>query len=202
MSTNSKNYKTPEIQREKMEIWRDIEGYEGLYQVSNEGNGKSLERTIIYKDGRKKLIKEHQLEKNPIPSGHLYFVLSKNGKVEHIQVHKVVAQAFIPNLDPTRYTIVHHINEDPTDNRVENLVWMTKQEHQALHMPEALGKTVYQYTLNDKLVKIWNTASDAARELGFSQGGISERCRGGAYRNGKWFNSYTYKGFKWSYERL
>lgn len=67
---------------------------------------------------------------------------------------------------------------------------------------ERFSKTVYQYTLDGKLVAIWESARKAAKQLGFSQGNISNCCNGGFYRKGKWVNRKQYNGYIWSYVPL
>lgn len=95
------------------EIWRDIEGYEGLYQVSNMRRIKSLN----YRHTGKEEIKKQQ----KIKSGYLHVQLHKDGERKHYQVHRLVAQAFIPN--PEGLPQVNHKDEDKTNNCVTNLEW-------------------------------------------------------------------------------
>lgn len=119
-----------------MEIWKDIKGYEGLYQVSNEGRVKSLGRTWVC--GNRGSVR-HQDEKIvPVSKnkkgGYIRVHLNYNRKRKTTNVHKLVAEAFIPN--PNGYTIVHHIDHDPSNNNVENLMWMDENEHSKIHAKE------------------------------------------------------------------
>ena len=99
------------------EIWKDIIGYEGLYQVSSLGRVRSLDRY----DERNCFRKGKVLSPGIKPDGYLVVVLSCNGKHKTIKVHRLVAQAFIPN--PDGLPQVNHKNEDKSNNRVENLEW-------------------------------------------------------------------------------
>ena len=140
-----------------MEEWRDIEGYEGLYQVSNEGRVKSLERVITRKNGSPLTIGEKIIKPRPIHNGHLRVVLCNVGVYTDKLVHVIVAKAFIPN--PNNYEDVHHIDRNPANNRVENLKWMSHQQH----MEEHKAKIVHQCNLNGELVRIWKSTKECGR---------------------------------------
>ena len=103
------------------EIWRPVVGYEGLYEVSNTGRVRSLDRYVRCKSYR--LHKGKVLSPGKDKDGYLFVVLSCNGKHKTIAVHKLVAQAFIPN--PDDLPIINHKDEDKTNNRVDNLEWCT-----------------------------------------------------------------------------
>ena len=171
-----------------MEEWRDIKGYEGLYQVSNEGRVKSLERIAKRKTVGNYIVKEQIIKPQTISGGHLGFTPSKDGVQKLIPIHQAVAMAFIPN--PNGYTLVHHKNHNPTDNRVENLEWLNRSTHQSIHNTENKKKLTYQYTLDNTLVKEWKSVKEAAKELGIGIAGISN-CAVGRLK--------TYKGYKWSH---
>lgn len=109
------------------EIWKPVEGYEGLYEVSNTGKVKALERLVENNGGM-----QHKHEKILRPSirkthHHCIVALCKNGKVTAKFVHRLVAIAFIPN--PDNKPVVDHIDTDPMNNRVDNLRWVTTQEN-------------------------------------------------------------------------
>lgn len=112
-----------------MEEWRDIEGYEGIYQVSNEGKIKSLERYVGV-NGRNqcmKHIKEKILGGCLNQYGYKIVTLhNENGQKKYL-IHRLVAEAFIPNLD--NKPDIDHINTVRTDNRAENLRWCTPKEN-------------------------------------------------------------------------
>lgn len=110
-----------------MEIWKDVVGYEGLYQVSNQGRVKSLDRNIKYKDGRVYYTKGKILKTHLQNGGYLIAHLHKNGKTRGCTVHRLVATAFIEN--PEEKAEIDHINTIRTDNRVENLRWVTRSEN-------------------------------------------------------------------------
>lgn len=97
------------------EIWKEIEGYEGEYEVSNLGNVRSLN---YRRSGKLKLLKQYTDKK-----GYEYVRLSKNGKGKIYKVHRLVAMAFIPN--PDNLPIVNHIDECKNNNMVSNLEWCT-----------------------------------------------------------------------------
>ena len=172
-----------------MEIWRDIEGYEGLYQVSNEGRVKSLERNYI--SGNHAVQHQEEMLLTPCANSDNYLIvgLSKNGVWVGFKVHKLVAESFIPN--PNGYDVVHHKDHNKENNTVENLEWMNKEDHDAIHAVEK-SRNVYQYTLEGEFVKKWTSTMECGRN-GFNHAHISQCC------NGK---RKTHKGYKWSYKPL
>ena len=131
-----------------MEEWRDIEGYEGLYQVSNEGRVKSLERDIVVSNKLFGYQIRHLNEKTVKPkinsNDRFQVRLWKNGIKEQKQIHIIVAEAFIPN--PNGYTVVHHKDHNPHNNKVDNLEWMAIEVHSSMHSTErdrdSLGRWV------------------------------------------------------------
>lgn len=166
-----------------MEIWKDIEGYEGLYQVSDQGRVKSLQygKERILKPGLSKY-------------GYLSVTLYKDGNKKIYRVNRLVALAFIPNDDPEHKTQCNHINELTTDNRAVNLNWMTPKENINWctcieRRTQKKSKAVKQLTLDGVLVAIWSSTAEVGRN-GFNQGHISSCCNG---------RLKQYKGYKWKY---
>lgn len=110
------------------EIWRPVVGYEGLYEVSNLGRVKSLERQVCRRKMGVKLIKEHYLSIMSTKLGYQRAKLSRAGEGGKIYfVHRLVAMAFIPN--PENKPFIDHINGTPWDNNVFNLRWCTPKEN-------------------------------------------------------------------------
>ena len=171
------------------EIWKPVVGYEGLYQISNMGRVKSLER----KDCLGRTVKERILKQTVTHDGYLIVGLYAGGKLKTLMVHRLVCEAFNDNRDEKPE--VNHINEIKTDNRACNLEWCTRRENlnHGTHN-ERSGKTrskpVGQYTLDGELVKIWQSTKEIQRQAGFSQGNISK------VANGKLKTAY---GFIWKY---
>ena len=105
------------------EIWKDIKGFEGLYQVSNLGRVRGLDRIAVSKRGWSKKVKGEILTPSKHHYGYLQVSLTKNGKGKSVWIHSLVARAFIPN--PYNLPQVNHKDENKTNNRVENLEWCT-----------------------------------------------------------------------------
>jgi hypothetical protein len=124
------------------EIWKDIPEYEGLYQVSNLGRVKSLPKEWIL--GRNGAIQRHSgmiLKQGVVKDGYLMVVLSKNIKRRGFYVHQLVAMAFLGHKPNGFKIIVDHINDNPADNRVENLQIVT----QRYNVYKTQGKYSSQY---------------------------------------------------------
>lgn len=186
-------YKNLSLENIENEEWRYIEGYNGKYQVSNMGRVKSL------RDNNGKP-REKILRQGKMKNGYLYVVLCKNGKVKNLQVHRLVAIAFIPNTN--NYPTVNHNNEIKTDNRVSNLCWMDYSQQQRYGTCQqrrvekltngVLSKKVYQYSKDGNLIKIWESTNECKRN-GFCKSHISDCC------NGK---LKSHKGYIWSYTEI
>lgn len=171
------------------EIWKDIKGYEGLYQVSNLGRVRSLGNN----KNRKEKILKHVLNDRGYPT----VGLCKNGKAKRCYVHRLVYEAFIGEIPEGMQ--INHKDENKENNVLsnidtlmtckENINWGTRNERAA----KAKGKSVIQKNLDGKVVKIWPSANEVQRQLGYSQGNISNCCRGK-----KNFN--TAYGYIWQYE--
>lgn len=149
------------------EIWKDVVGYEGLYQVSNLGRVKSLIRNVVMKQ---------RLNKDNYPE----IVLFKNGKHKTFTVHRLVALAFIPNDDVTTKTQVNHIDEDKTNNKISNLEWCTPEYNVSYgtrteRMAKTRSKKVMCITTGD----IYESTNDALEKLKLTwKATISQCCRG------------------------
>jgi len=110
------------------ELWKDIAGYETLYQVSDLGNVRSLDRMVKHNvaNSVQALYKQRILKPGKV-NDYLRVVLSKEGKTTSYSVHRLVATSFLPN--PENKPEVDHEDTDKSNNAVDNLRWATKKEH-------------------------------------------------------------------------
>lgn len=159
------------------EVWKDIEGYEKLYQVSNFGNVKSLDHYAS--NGKKEILykgKTLQQQKHK-KTGYLSVELSKNNKQKRIMVHRLVARAFIDN--PNKMPCINHIDEDKTNNKAQNLEWCNhKYNNNYGENTKKLCKPVLQYDLNGNFIKEYYGANEASRQLKIGCTNICKCCRG------------------------
>ena len=162
------------------EIWKDVEGYEGCYQVSNLGRVKSLNYN---RTGKEKVLKACKSK------GYYYVILCKDSKQKNCSVHRLVATAFLPN--PDNLPQVNHKDEDKTNNACFNLEWCDRKYNmnfgtRTKRSAEKRSKSV----LCIETGKIYPSINQIGRDLGISIGHISDAC------NGK---IKTHKGFHWKY---
>ena len=172
-----------------MEKWKTVKGFEGLYEISNLGNVRSLN------------YHNWGIVKNLTPvmdkDGYLRVCLSKNGKQYNGTVHRMVAQAFIEN--PNSFPQINHINEDKSDNRVENLEWCdclynnnhgTRNNRISKSKRNTKCKKVVQTDLNGNVIREWVSLNEIMRVLGFNAAFVARCCHG---------VKPTAYGYRWQY---
>lgn len=185
------------------EVWKDIPGYKGLYQISNLGRVKSLPRkwspkeTILRAEGEK--------------AEYLHVSLWKNRKSTPLYIHKCVAKMFIPNHNNLSY--VNHKDENKKNNRVDNLEWCSLQYNnnygtrnsrigaKQINHPDK-SHPVLQFRLDGEFVAEYPSISEAHRQTGFSINAIRVICNGGYFdnRTGKFYKSNKLKGYIFRYK--
>lgn len=164
------------------EIWKDIEGYEGLYQVSNLGKVKGLRKNIIL---------------SPSNGEYKKVILCNKGERITKPIHRLVAEAFLDN--PYNKSQVNHINGDKLDNRLDNLEWVTQSENTVHAYKMKLNKPfkaiyyVLQYDLQGNFIKKWNCLKEISKNTNFNKPNIMYCCQG------KYKQAY---GYKWKYELI
>lgn len=180
------------------EVWKDIDGYEGIYQVSNKGNIKTLEHKsecksyisdnkIVPSFSKKVLenITKGYLTKN----GYRQIRLCKDGTKTKFYIHRLVAKAFIDN--PNNYEFVNHKDENKENNCVENLEWCTKSynclySNNHMRANENTKIIIKQYDLNNNYITSYNSISEASRATNISKSSIIKCYKGRAKTAGKY----------------
>lgn len=173
------------------EVWKDIAGYEGCYQVSNLGRIKSLDRIVVNKNCHTKHVTERILKQynyvrykngNKETTKYLFVRLCLKNTTSNFFVHKLVATAFC--VKESYHTEVNHIDENPSNNRADNLEWCTHSQNinygnrnrkAAESIPNR--READQYTNDGKFIKRHFSISDASRETGIEVSHISACCR-------------------------
>ena len=182
------------------EVWRDVVEFEGFYKVSNRGDVYSVERRDVM--GRK--CGGRTLKTLRGKDGYLRINLSKNGITKQYLIHRLVAQAFIPNQN--NYLEINHKDENKTNNRVENLEWCTRKYNMNYgtrneRANQTQSKKVKAINIKTGEVLAFNSAKEAGNK-GYSRLSVSKAC-GGVYKNTKGEligDGHLYRGYKWSYE--
>ena len=171
------------------EIWKDIPGYEGLYQVSNYGRVKSLSRKRI---DREQILGEKIISQRKKKNGYLITTLFKNYKEKKCYVHRLVAQVFIPN--PNNLPQVNHKDENKENNNVSNLEWCSQKYNSNYNeLPKKRYKKVIQYDLKNNFIKEWNCMKDI--KIAFNK---SKNCGDfSACISGKQKSAF---GYKWAFK--
>lgn len=174
-----------------IEIWKDVVGYEGYYEVSNIGRVRSLERVVV--DGSTRGYRLRALCNDGL--GYKHVSLSKNRKNRTIKVHRLVAQAFIPN--PENKPHIDHINTIRDDNRVENLRWVTPKENsqnkitrkrleifnevnRLTGVAKPSTRKVLEYNIDGLFVREWRCVRFIAQTYNVDNSNIYSCCNGKA----------------------
>lgn len=157
-----------------MELWKDIQGFEGLYQVSNYGRVKLLEHTFTTKTGKVCTV-PGKIKKPSNVKGYCHVVLDACGKVKNISVHRLVARAFIPN--PDNKPQVNHIDGNKKNNHVDNLEWVTGEENIQHAFDTGLMPVKAQPVLMDGVVR-FDSITKCARHVGVDNHEIRRALQG------------------------
>ena len=174
------------------EIWKDVKGFEGRYQVSNMGRVRSLDRLI---ETEHPYIRTGELLNPSMNSGRGYLRVSFSDghrHYKHYEVHRLVALHFVDGYKPG--LVVNHINEVKTDNRAENLEWCTYQYN--LNYSDVVAwkrKPVYQYDLDGNFIAKHKCCADVEKMMGTYQGAMVHVMY--ESKRGVW------KGYRWSFEQ-
>lgn len=167
------------------EEWKDVTGFEGLYQVSNLGRVKSMP-----KRGHGEIILSPSKDKD----GYLLVYLYSNRRKFACKVHRLVAKHFIPNI----YNLpqVNHIDENKQNNIVTNLEWCTSSYNNSygigcVNRVSSKSIPILQLSVDGAIIRGWKSAKEAETILGFNSSNIVNCCRG------KYKSMY---GFKWKYK--
>lgn len=185
------------------EIWKPVVGYEGFYEVSNLGHIRSLNYN---KTGKTEAIRP-----SITTNGRAQVILAFNGRKTHKLVHRIVAEAFIPNQE--NKPCIDHIDTNPLNNLVDNLRWCTRSENNLNMITRkrlsAAGvfkmknqwssgcfdkqkRAIAQLSLGGELLRVWESMMDASRGTGIPAGDICGCCKGVRGRK-------TRGGYKWCY---
>ena len=175
-----------------MTRWKNIPGYDGAYQVSDQGEIRSVDRmvTMIMKGTPCQSFRPgHVVIPSMTKGGYFEVVLYKGGKGVHHLVHRLVASAFVPN--PLGLPQVNHLDENKGNNTASNLGWCTAQENSAYGTrPKRLQTRVAMFTTNGYRVREFESVRDAATFVRCDYTTIVHCCRG---------KQKTAKGYVWKY---
>lgn len=176
------------------EIWVDIKSYEGLYQVSNLGRVRSLERMVRNGGDTVRVVKEKILKPWSDKNGYLHVTLcDKSTNKKKFKIHRLVATMFIPN--PNNLPQVNHKDEDKQNNKFDNLEWCTNRYNQEYgtkwerQKENSHKKEVVQLSKDNEIIKIWESIREANRN-GYNRTCIYECCVG---------TQKIHRGYKWMY---
>lgn len=180
------------------EIWKDVEGYEGIYMVSSYGRVVSLKRTD--RNGTKRNEKIIVQDKNL--RGYCRVRLSKDMESKKFSVHTLVAKAFIPN--PQNLPQVNHKDENPSNNFYKNLEWCTAKYNTNYgnhnqKVSRTKGRKILQYDMEGNIVKEYCSVGEAAKCNGLNYKQILRCC--GEYRKRKdGTSNHVYGNYRWEYK--
>lgn len=175
------------------EVWKDIKGFEGLYQVSNLGRVRSLDRYVDY--GYSIAYRKGKIMKaGKISNGYMQVELTNGKKIIHALVHRLVAEAFIPN--PYNLPQVNHKDEKTSNNSVDNLEWCTSKENinygtGIKRRSQKLSVKVVKCDMNGNEIEEFSSIQEASRITRISAGNICLCCKG---------KREQASGFKWKYK--
>ena len=169
---------------EKDSIFKPIKGFENMYEISNYGIIKSVDRNIICKDGQIKPIKSRYIRPADNGSGYKFVYLWKDNKQHRYYVHRLVDETFIPN--PDNLPEINHIDNNKNNNHVNNLEWCSygqniKHAYKTglkVATSNHLKRKILQYDKNMNFIKEWECTKDVQRSLGIYHSNISVCCEG------------------------
>lgn len=177
------------------EVWVDIIGYEGLYQISNKSRVRSLDRIVRSNGNTFRTQKGRIINKKIEKTGYLAVRIIVNNKEKRIPVHRLVAIHFIPN--PNNLPIVEHIDDNKANDYIENLMWSTQSNNclnKHYRSSKNQIKAVLQYDLSGNFIAKHESISNAQRLFNNNSSGIFD-CLTKKNRINK-----TAYGFQWRYE--
>lgn len=173
------------------EIWKDVEGYEGIYKVSNIGRVKSLDKEVFNKITGKINLRKGIIRKPQFEGGYHSVILLHEGKSKNFKIHRLVATAFV--YKSKECNIVNHLDGNKTNNFYKNLEWTTPKgnvihawenglnhfsEEQRRLQKEKVSIKILGKNLKTGEVVRFNSASEAAREMNMTKGRIRDCCNG------------------------
>lgn len=179
--------------------WRDVKGLEGKYKVSEKGVVAMLPKFLKGKDNSLRFMPLKAMKRTQNPLGYWMVSLPKNGRINGVFLHRIMAEAFIPN--PDNLPFINHKDENPANYSLDNLEWCTqkynvnygtcKQKMSEKHINNhLLSKRVLQCDMQGNLIKEWPSIAEATRDE-YSRAPISKCCNG---------HIASYKGYIWKFK--